>query len=116
MYTYRCKIVRVVDGDTLDLEIDLGFNVRIRERVRLFGVNTPEVFGTNATEAGKLASEFTKTWVEKYSNLVGHFEYHSLKYDAKDKYGRGLGIVKFIGSDNQIYALTEDLVKNGHSK
>ena len=38
------KLVRVVDGDTIDLDIDLGFYIRITERVRLKGVNTPEIF------------------------------------------------------------------------
>ena len=43
-YRYRAKLVRVVDGDTIDLDIDLGFYIRITERVRLEGVNTPEIF------------------------------------------------------------------------
>ena len=41
-YRYNAKVMRVVDGDTLDLEIDLGFNIKINERVRLFGIDTPE--------------------------------------------------------------------------
>ena len=43
MYTYRCKILRVVDGDTVDVDIDLGFGVWLhRERVRIAGIDTPE--------------------------------------------------------------------------
>ena len=43
MYEYRCKIVRVVDGDTVDVDIDLGFGVWLhKERVRLHGIDTPE--------------------------------------------------------------------------
>ena len=43
MYEYRCKVVKVIDGDTVDVDIDLGFGVWMhKERVRLFGIDTPE--------------------------------------------------------------------------
>ena len=43
MYEYKCRILRVIDGDTVDVDIDLGFGIwRHRERVRLFGIDTPE--------------------------------------------------------------------------
>ena len=43
MYRYRCKIIRVIDGDTVDLDIDLGFGVWMhKERVRVYGIDTPE--------------------------------------------------------------------------
>ena len=43
MYEYRCKIVKVIDGDTVDVDIDLGFGVWLhKERVRLYGIDTPE--------------------------------------------------------------------------
>ena len=43
MYEYKAKLVRVIDGDTIDVDIDLGFKVFLqKERVRLFGINTPE--------------------------------------------------------------------------
>lgn len=43
MYEYNCNIVRVVDGDTVDVDIDLGFGIWVRnERVRLYGIDTPE--------------------------------------------------------------------------
>ncbi len=46
MYQYKAKIVRVIDGDTYEIDIDLGLSVWVRgERVRLYGVNTPEVYG-----------------------------------------------------------------------
>ena len=45
MYEYRCKIVRVVDGDTVDVDIDLGFGIWMhKERVRLYGIDTPESY------------------------------------------------------------------------
>ena len=42
MYTYSAKLIRVIDGDTIDLEIDLGFDLSIRQRLKLFGVDTPD--------------------------------------------------------------------------
>ncbi len=116
LYVYKCEVKRVIDGDTLDLDIDLGFNVHIFERVRLYGIDTPELFGPTATEAGKLAKAFVEEWVSQHSELDGHFEYHSTKYDFKDKYGRGLGTIKFVSSDNEITDLVDQLVLNGHVK
>lgn len=116
MYTYSCKVLKVVDGDTLDLEIDLGFNIRIKERVRLYGVDTPEVFGAAASSAGAAASDFTKKWIEEHTAKVGRFEYHSLKYDYKDKYGRGLGSLCHIDVSGVKSVLNDALVENGHVK
>ena len=45
MYQYKAKITNVVDGDTFDMDIDLGFNIHIHERVRLLNIDTPEKFG-----------------------------------------------------------------------
>ena len=45
MYEYKAMITNVVDGDTFDMDIDLGFNIHIHERVRLLGIDTPEKFG-----------------------------------------------------------------------
>lgn len=46
MYEYKAKVIRVVDGDTMICEIDVGFSIKIKERIRLRGINTPEVRGT----------------------------------------------------------------------
>jgi len=115
MYIYRCEILKVVDGDTLDVLIDLGFNIKMKERVRLFGVNTPEVFGKNANEAGKEASKFTDLWVDVGQHTNGHFELHSKKYDAREKYGRVLGLIKFVSDAGTIRDLAEDLISCGHA-
>ena len=47
MYTYAARLVRVVDGDTVDLDIDLGFHITVRERFRLAGIDTPELRDRN---------------------------------------------------------------------
>ena len=65
MWTYRAKDVRVVDGDTIQATVDLGFNIHHRIFVRLVGVNTPELRGgTQASKAeAKVAKEFVQDWV-----------------------------------------------------
>ena len=116
MYTYNCKILNVVDGDTLDIEIDLGFTVRIKERVRLMGIDTPEVFGKDAEPAGQIASQFTKDWVDNHQTLRGSFIYESVKYNAKDKYGRSLGNLVWVDATGNRQVLNEQLLAAGQAK
>lgn len=115
MYIYECKVLNIVDGDTIDIEIDLGFNIKVKERVRLLGVDTPEVFGTKAEPAGNIASNFTKTWIEQRQKLNNKFAYHSIKYNARDKYGRSLGILMWTGS-TAAESLNEAIKASGNTK
>lgn len=66
MYEYRAIITRVIDGDTYVVNLDLGFYTRIfSQRVRLYGLDTPEVYGRYADpERGPAASDFVRTWLE----------------------------------------------------
>jgi micrococcal nuclease len=90
MYTYRCKIVRVVDGDTVDINIDLGFGVWLHnERIRIVGIDTPECrtrdliekqFGFAAKEYAKILlpvdSEqilLSKKFAGKFGRILGDF-------------------------------------------
>ena len=69
MYDYRAKIVKVVDGDTVDVDIDLGFGVWLKdERVRLVGVDTPESRTRDLVEKafGLAAKEFVSNFVSNY--------------------------------------------------
>lgn len=116
MYTYDCKILNVVDGDTLDVELDLGFTIRIKERVRLSGLDTPEVFGKNAQPAGQVSSQFTKDWIAGRQAVQGRFVYESIKYNAKDKYGRSLGVISWFDHSNKKETLNEDLLSSGQAK
>ena len=89
MYEYPCKIVRVVDGDTVDVDIDLGFSHWIHnERIRLYGVDTPECRTRDAEEkaAGLLAKEF----VEEALHVGGTY---TLTTKEKGKFGRYLGTI-----------------------
>ena len=89
MYEYDCKIVRVVDGDTVDVDIDLGFSHWIHnERIRLYGIDTPECRTRDAEEkaAGVLAKEFVEDTLH-----VG--ETYKLTTKEKGKFGRYLGVI-----------------------
>lgn len=88
-YTYAVKLLRVVDGDTVDVLIDLGFHITVAKRVRLVGVDAPELFGAKAVPEGKEA----KVFVEEWFRGGAAFTMISFKYDDKDKYGRALGLI-----------------------
>lgn len=63
----RAKLHRVVDGDTIDMYIDLGYDCVIKERIRVLGVDAPEMKGEER-EAGKLAKAYVETWFESHSD------------------------------------------------
>lgn len=87
MFHYQAKIVKIVDGDTVDVDIDLGFGITKRERVRVFGVNAPELHVKEQAADGMKAKSFVIDWVAKYPNV----ELRTVK--DNDKYGRYLAEV-----------------------
>ena len=84
MYEYNCKVTRVVDGDTIDVILDLGFSILHKCRVRLYGIDTPE-----SRTRDKLAAKFLKDSIDKGKTVV----LQSKLKDSKGKYGRVLGSV-----------------------
>jgi micrococcal nuclease len=105
-YTYNALVVRVVDGDTVDVEVDLGFDVVRRERLRLLGINAPEVHGAGAEErarglaaanvlsallAGLRPEDFTEAQ-DEYAGRRVRVVVRTVK-DKGDKYGRMLATV-----------------------
>ncbi len=96
MYEYNCTVDRVVDGDTIDVVLDLGFSVLYKSRVRLFGIDTPESRTRNKDEKarGKMASKYLEDAVNS-GNVVIRTE---LK-DSRGKFGRVLGTVVVDGVD-----------------
>ena len=108
MYEYRCKVTRVVDGDTVDIDIDLGFGVWLhKERVRIYGIDTPESRTRDKIEKrfGLLAKEFVKQFVKGSSIIL-----RTQKYDAKGKFGRILGDI--IVDDK---SLSETMIQEHHA-
>ena len=91
MYEYKCGVTRIVDGDTVDCEIDLGFDIIYKSRVRLYGIDTPESRTRDLDEKarGKLASKFLHA-----DKLV-----IQTKLDKKGKFGRVLGVIVADGVD-----------------
>ena len=89
MYEYKAKIRRIVDGDTVDVDIDLGFDMILsKQRIRLYGIDAPESRTRDKEEKfyGKLANQFLKDQCKKGSSITLR-----TYLDKKGKYGRILG-------------------------
>lgn len=96
MYEYRIKVVRVVDGDTVDVDIDLGFGVWLKkERVRLYGIDTPESRTRDKEEKkfGLMAKEYLKASLKKGTPILKTHK------DGKGKFGRILGELLYIDNE-----------------
>ena len=87
MYTYNPKLIRIIDGDTVDAMIDLGFDVWVKNRIRLSGIDTPETRTRNLIEKAK-GFEAKNRLVEILDKSGGDFVIIS---EGRDKYGRCLG-------------------------
>ena len=89
MYEYGCKVNRVVDGDTVDVTLDLGFSILHKCRVRLYAIDTPESRTRDKDEKarGKLSSKYLKDAIDNGKKIV----LRSKLKDSKGKYGRVLG-------------------------
>lgn len=113
MYEYKCKILRVVDGDTVDVDIDLGFGVWLRkERVRMMGIDTPEsrTRDTEEKKFGLAAKDFVKSKMPVGSMQVLKTEIDKSGDDKKGKFGRILG--DFLIDEDR---LTDIMVSEGHA-
>ena len=119
MYEYACEIVRVVDGDTVDVDIDLGFGVWMKkQRIRLYGVDTPESRTRDLVEKkyGFAAKAFVKSHLPK-----GSLQTLKTKLDGKGKFGRILGefIVEVFdhdmgAADTRETTINKLLIENHH--
>ncbi|NBV30863.1 MAG: nuclease [Chitinophagaceae bacterium] len=90
-FMYKAQVIKVIDGDTLDIVIDLGFDTLKKGRVRLYGVNTPESRTSNVEEKqkGLAAKEFTDQWLTRANHKVKI----ETVIDKNEKYGRLLANV-----------------------
>ena len=110
MWTYRAKVVRVIDGDTVDVDIDLGFGVWLhKERVRLYGIDTPESRTRDLDEKkyGLIAKDMIKKFmpVDSFQTLI-------TEKDKSGKYGRILG--KFKVNDGNYDIILNDWMITNH--
>lgn len=106
LYHYKGRIMRVVDGDTLDIEVDLGLGIKRLERVRLAGIDAPETRSSDQEEkaAGRVAHEFVVDWVRSHGDVL----LRTVK--DGDKYGRFLAYV-YPASDHSM-SLNDMMVEN----
>ena len=113
MYQYRCKILKVVDGDTVDVDIDLGFGMWMhKERVRMMGIDTPESRTSDKVEKqfGLASKNRLKELLPVGSSQVLKTEIDRNGEDAKGKFGRILG--DFLIEEKRA---TEILIEEGHA-
>ena len=111
MYEYRVKKVnKIVDGDTIDVDIDLGFAVSFTQRVRLAGIDTPESRTTDLKEKalGLDVKEKIKKEIAAAKDIVIKTE----KPDSSEKYGRILGWLFLDGAD---VSLNQKLINEGYA-
>lgn len=108
-YTYKAKIVNVVDGDTVDAELDCGHNLKLRKRLRFLGIDTWEVRGEER-EKGLIAEARLNELLEQ----VGYNVYVQTVMDATGKYGRVLAWVWIEPQPESYQNINKILLEEGH--
>ena len=110
MYEYRVTIDRVVDGDTVDCWIDLGFNTQVFKRVRFLGVNAPETRTRNKEEKAKGLK--TKEWLKQKIDpqYAGSETEVILQSHGLGKYGRVLGEL-YIMKNNKKVSINKEMLR-----
>jgi micrococcal nuclease len=109
VYSYRADIVRVIDGDTVEADIDLGFKVSIRLKLRLYGIDAPEVRGeekeglSSKVALGEMIAACPPITVQTFKDITG-------------KYGRYLAILLGVSEGGVVMNLNDQLVKGGWAK
>jgi micrococcal nuclease len=114
-FFYSAKVLSVVDGDTFDCMIDLGFSVHLKARIRLYGINTPEsrTKDLKEKEMGLKAKEFTKDWLTRHTTI-----YVRTVVDKNEKYGRVLAEVYSSPNTDDPYTarLNTDIIQAGYAR
>ena len=113
-YIYRGKLERVVDGDTIDALIDVGFDIWIKKRIRYSGIDTWESRTRNLEEKAKglEAKARNKELLMEVSSKSGYFR---LKSFGVGKYGRVLGEIYIEDKEGKQYNINETLISEGHA-
>tara|TARA_B100000927_G_scaffold281860_1_gene267824 strand:- start:448 stop:813 length:366 start_codon:yes stop_codon:yes gene_type:complete len=113
MYTYKAKLMRVVDGDTVDAEIDLGFGVFMKQRIRLYGINTPESRTRDLEEKERgLAAK------ARLTEILGKEFIINTILNKRGKFGRILGTLHTIADEEngvESININQKLVEEGHA-
>jgi len=104
-YWYRAVLVRVVDGDTIDVLVDLGFDVQTSQRLRLLGIDAPETRGKSKVE-GKASTRALKALLEEQPYLI-------IKSRKRGKYGRYLADIYIPEYE---ISVNDWMVQQGHAR
>lgn len=106
MYEYRAKVLKVIDGDTIDVIIDLGFAVKFVSRLRLYGINSSEIRTKDKIEKAKglAAKARLKVLIEGKDVTVNTFK------DKAEKFGRMLANITIDGR-----VINDQLISEGHA-
>lgn len=107
MYEYTCKLIRVVDGDTLSVDVDLGFTVHVSVMFRLSGINAPETVGSSRA-AGVASKQHLENLLSQGTLIV-----QSKKPVKTDKYGRWLGTFYVTKLDGVVFNVNDQMVVDG---
>lgn len=110
LYTYRFKITRVIDGDTVEGEVDLGFTVKMKMRLRLADINAPEMRG-GQREAGVAARDHLIALVNRHDPI-----YIRTQKDKSDSFGRY--VATLFGYDDRgiSWDINAQMVDDGHAE
>ena len=112
MYVYKIKRLNsVVDGDTIDCDIDLGFDISINQRIRLAGIDTPEsrTKDLNEKKLGLESKDFLK---KKLSECKGNLVIKTEKIDSTEKYGR---IIGWLYEDDKEISFNQIMIDEGYA-
>jgi len=109
---YNCTILKVVDGDTVDIHVDLGMTVSTIQRFRLYGIDAPETRG-ESRDLGRSAKNHLTMLLDAYDR----WSIRTYK-DSTDKYGRYLCSIFMPnkdGEDDFVWTINEQMVRDGHA-
>lgn len=112
MYEYSAEVVKHVDGDTIRLRVDVGFNMTFQDNFRLFGIDTPELRAKDPDE--KKRAQLAKL---RLAELCPIGSFVRVRTHKADKYGRWLAEIYVNGEDPGFFlSVNEKLVDEGHAK
>ncbi len=111
LYHYSAEVNRVVDGDTIDVVLDLGFDVSLKARVRFFGIYAPESRTRDAEEKmrGLESKAYVENWIDGHDGKI----IIETSIDERGKFGRVLGRV--LCPDGECDCLNDDMVEYGYA-
>ena len=111
MYKYQCNTIRVIDGNTVDANIDLGFNVVIRQRIKLYGVNVKDIRSSEETDRQSALASKTKL-----AELLGNEFVCETIVNKRGKAGRVMGKLSTVNADGTSIDVNRQLIDLGFAE